>query len=96
MALTVDCISDDKLQHMAFTTFLKRVALLSACANVNDHVLEQQINYALQVLWELLKNSNHSFKQNIAKYIADESRLFTFALDAMCTSWESYGKGVIL
>lgn len=91
----ISCISDDKLQDITFSIFLKRLALLSAGANISDPVVEQQIGYAIQVLWELLKKSNHSLKQKFAKYVADESHLIIFMLEAMCTYLESYSKFMI-
>ena len=92
VARIADCMSDDELQDIAFSTFLKRVALLTADANISDPVVEHQIKYAIQLLWELLKKSSLSLKRKFAKYVADQSKLIMFTLEAMYTYLESYRK----
>lgn len=87
----VDCMSDDKLQDLAFSTFVRRVASLLAGANISDPVVEKQ-KYAVQLLWELVKKSNCSLKRIYATYMAEESCLIIFTLEAMCTNLESYCK----
>ena len=87
----VDCMSDDKLRDIAFSTFLRRVAsLLLSGASMSDPVVERQVKYAVKFLWEVLRKSSHSLKQKFAKSIAGEAHLMIFTLEAMCTYLESY------
>ena len=96
IAHIVDCISDDKLQDAAFFAFLRRVAILSAGASISDPAVEQQIKYAVQVLWELLKKSGHLLKQKYARYIANESHLVNSTIEAnLSTCLEPQGKYII-
>lgn len=89
----VDCMSDDKLRDIAFSTFLKRVAsLLLSGANMSDLIVERQVKYAVHFLWEVFRKSNSSLKEKFAKYVSDESHFIIFTLEAMCTYLESYCK----
>lgn len=91
IARIVDCISDDKLQDAVFFTFLN---ILSANACISESIVEQQIKYAVQVLWELFKNNGHSLKQKHARYIANESHLALEAILSKCS--ESQGEYIQL
>ena len=91
VARIVDCMSDDELQDITFSTFLRRVAFITASGE-SDPVVQRRINYAIQLLWELLEKSSHSMKRKFAKYVGDESHLMIFTLENMCTSLKSYCK----
>ena len=88
VARIIDYISDDKLQEVAFSVHLKRVSLLlSAGPSVYE-----QVEYAVQVLWELLNKSSHPLRWSFAKYTANEPHLTALTLRSCL---ESYGKFVV-
>lgn len=88
----VDCVSDDQLKEVTFGVFLKQVAFLSAGSNSSDPVVEQQVKYAAQLLWELFKKSSHALRQRLSLYIADEPHLVASILKTMCTCLELFSK----
>ena len=91
----MDCLTDNKLREIAFSVFLKLVALPSASASIHDPEVDKRLKYAIQLLWELHKKSGHSLKQRFAEYVSKEPHLVTFTLKRMCSCLESYGKFMI-
>ena len=72
LAHIIGCISDDQLKDITFSTYLRRLTLVSSGASI-DPAAEQQVITAVQVSWELLKRSNHSMRQKFARYFADKN-----------------------
>ena len=94
--LTVDCMSDDRLQDVAFRSYVKRASLLLTDANViNDPVVEQ-VNYVVHILWMLLKKSGHPLRRKFAQYVSDELQLITSTLRIMCTCLEAEGENICI
>ena len=73
---------------------MKRVASLSNGVNIISDVLIQQVKYAVQVLWMLLKKSSHPLRRKFAQYVSDESQLIISALKTMCTCLETEGESI--
>ena len=91
----VDSISDDQLLELAFTVYMKRAAFLLTGTNiiVSDPV-EEQVKYAVQVLWTLLEKSSHPIRQKFAQYVSSESQLIVSTLKTMCIYLESKGEEI--
>lgn len=87
-------MSDDQLQDIAFKIYVKRAAVLSTGAHTISDPVVEQVKYAVQVLWMLLKKSGHSLRRKFARYVSYESQLITFSLKAMCTCLESKGTNI--
>lgn len=90
MARIIDCISDDKLQEVAFGVHLKRAAALST-GNIYDPMVYEQVKYAIQVSWGILNRSSRSSRWKFATCVANEPQLIGFTLSAMSACLESHG-----
>ena len=77
-------ISDDKLCEIAFSTHLKRVALLTT----SDVFPIDELQYCIEVMWKL-HNKDYSLRWS---FIADETHVITFTLKALQSCLEFYGK----
>ena len=90
VAHILGCISDDKLQEVAFSVHFKGASILTSSQNTSE--VYEQLKYSVQVLWELFVKSSHSLRQSFARYTADEPHLTMFTLKEMRLCLESYGR----
>ena len=91
---TIDSISDVQLLELAFTVYMKRAAFLFTGTNIISDPVEEEVKYAVQVLWTLLKKSSHPLRQKFAQYISSESQLIISTLKTVCICLESKGEDI--